>query len=122
MKQAAHERTRAWFTVCVLCLHPVVMLRELSIQVTNLPFSWLPRIGLPGMDVSLRSSAVLEISMLHMEFNDICISQLRFNLLVTPTVSKKLQTNVMLSYKLFLSVMCVFKFCLSPFKNIYIYF
>ena len=54
--------------------------------------------------------------MLRMEFNDICISQLRFDLLVTPTVGKKLQTNVMLS----LSVMCVFKFCLSPF-NIYIY-
>ena len=50
MKQAARERTRAWFTVCVLCLHPVVTLHELSIQVTNLPFSWLPRIGLPGMD------------------------------------------------------------------------
>ena len=27
------------------------------------------------------------------KFNDICISQLRFNLLVTPTVSKKLQTK-----------------------------
>ena len=50
MKQAARERTRAWFTVRVLCLHPVVTLRELSIQVTNLPFSCLPRIGLPGMD------------------------------------------------------------------------
>ena len=59
--------------------------------------------------------------MLRMEFNDICISQLRFDLLVTPTVGKKLQTNVMLSDKLFLSVMCVFKFCLSPFK-IYILF
>ena len=47
MKQAARERTRVWFIVCVLCLHPVV---ELSIQVTNLPFSWLPRIGWPGMD------------------------------------------------------------------------
>ena len=50
MKQAARERTLAWFTVCVLCLYPVVTLRELSIRVTNLPFSWLPRIGLPGMD------------------------------------------------------------------------
>ena len=39
------------------------------------------------------------------------------DLLVTPTVGIKLQTNVMLSYKLFLSVMCVFKFCLSPFKK-----
>ena len=46
-----------------------------------------------------------------------CISQLRLNLLVTPTVSKKLQTNVMLSYKLFIKLH-VFKFCLSPFKNI----
>ena len=50
MKQAARKRTRTWFTVGVLCLHPVVTLRELSIRVTNLPFSWLPRIGLPGMD------------------------------------------------------------------------
>ena len=80
MKQAARERTRAWFTVCVLCLYPVVTFRELSI---------------------------------------LCFDQL-----VTPTVGKKLQTNVMLLYKLFLSVMCVFKFCLSPFKKkkyIYIY-
>ena len=90
----------------------MVTLSELSIQVTNLPFSWLPRIGLPGMTVSLRASAVLEISMLHMEFNDICISQLCFDLLVTPTVAKKLQTNVMLSYKLIAS--CVF------FKSVYL--
>ena len=124
MKQAARERTRAWFTVCVLCLYPVVTLRELCIRVTNLPFSWLPRIGLPVMDCKAAGQRRLEIGMLRMEFNDICISQLCFDLLVTPTVGKKLQTNVMLSYKLFLSVMCVFKFCLSPFKkNIYfIYF
>ena len=50
MKQAACQRTHAWFTVRVLCLHPVVTLRKLSLQVTNLPFSWLPTIGLPGMD------------------------------------------------------------------------
>ena len=48
MKQAAREHICAWFTVCVLCMHPVVTLRDLSIKVTNLP--WLPRIGLPGMD------------------------------------------------------------------------
>ena len=59
--------------------------------------------------------------MLHMEFNDICISQLCFDLLVTPSVGKKLRTNVMLSYNLFLSVMCVFKFCLSRLKKL-IYF
>ena len=50
MKQAARERTHVWFTVCVLCLYPVVTLLELGIRVTNLPFSWLPRIGLSGMD------------------------------------------------------------------------
>ena len=109
MKQAVCERTRAWFTVCVLCLHPVVTLRKLSIKVTNLHFSWLPRVGLPGMDYnfeSLRASAVLEISMPRTEFHDVCISQLRLNLLVTPTASKKLQTNVMLSYIFLLSFMC----------------
>ena len=51
MKQAARERTRAYmvYSSCFVSA-PVVTLRKLSIQVTNLPFSWLPRIGLPGMD------------------------------------------------------------------------
>ena len=51
--------------------------------------------------VSLQVSAVLEISMPRTEVHDVYIFRLRFNLLVIPTVSKKLQTNVMLSYKLF---------------------
>ena len=54
--------------------------------------------------------------MLCIEFNDICISQLRLNLLVTPTVSKKLHTNVLLSHKLFLKR--VFLNVQSPLKNI----
>ena len=50
MKQAVRECTRAWFTVCGFCMHTVVMLCDLSIKVTNFCFSWLPRIGLLGMD------------------------------------------------------------------------
>ena len=50
MRQAPRKRACTWFTVCVLCLHPVVTLRDVSIQVTNLCFSWLPRVELPGMD------------------------------------------------------------------------
>ena len=52
--------------------------------------------------VSLRASAVLEMSMVRIEFHDVCISQLCLSLIVTPTVSKKVQTNVMFSYKLFI--------------------
>ena len=50
----ARNKLRANFVVrgsqFVLCLHRVVTLRDSSIRVTNLRFSWLPRIGLLGMD------------------------------------------------------------------------
>ena len=97
----------------------MVTLRELSIRVTNLPFSWLPRIGLSGMDCKPAGQRNTRNKYAAHGFN-ICISQLCFDLLVTPTVGKKLQTNVMLSYKLFAS--CVFlnsAYLLS--KKIYIF-
>ena len=93
---------------------------------TNLPFSWLPRIGLSGMDckpAGQRSTRNKYAAHGIYIINDICISQLCFDLLVTPTVGKKLQTNVMLPYKLFAS--CVFlnsAYLLSKYIYIYIYF